>query len=232
MFDSNVFAERLKKARTAKSLSQAELAEKVGVSTTTISSYEKFKDSKIPALDKAQTIAETLGVSLDWLCGKDNAGKIPISNFDIDCYLRALVVVITEMSSTFIADSDNKAGSILIARPGLVDFIKQCVDVMAVYRNGTLTTELYETCIEKIISKYSFCVFKYDNILVPRILKEIESQLCKADSTAYLSPGVTNISVAVDEDDYPFTKQDFKVFISEKDIKDFWNQEREHEDNG
>ncbi len=69
MFNSNVFAERLKKARTEKSLSQAELAEKVGVSTTTISSYEKSKDTKVPALDKAQTIAEILGVSLDWLCG-------------------------------------------------------------------------------------------------------------------------------------------------------------------
>lgn len=232
MFEIKNFAERLKTARTKRGLSQAELAKAVGVSAATISSYETLNNTKIPSLDKASAMAEFLGVSLDWLCGKDSAGKVPITNFDIDCYLRALVVVITEMTSTFTANSDNKTGSILIASSGLVDFIKQCVDVMAVYRNGTLTTELYETCIEKIISKYSFSVFKYDNILLPRILKDIESQLCKADSTAYLSPGVTNISVAVDEDEYPFTKQDFKLFISEKDIEDFWNQERGREDNG
>lgn len=227
MFEIKNFAERLKTARTKRGLSQAELAKAVSVSAATISSYETLNNTKIPSLDKAAAMADFLGVSLDWLCGKDSAGKVPITNFDIDCYLRALVVVITEMTSTFTVDLDNKTGSILITKFALVDFIKQCADVMAVYRNGTLTTELYETCIEKIISKYSFGVFKYDNILVPRILKEIENQLCKADSTAYLSPGITNLSVAVDEDEYPFTIQDFKLFISEKNIEDFWNQEQE-----
>lgn len=69
MFNSNLFADRIKKARMRKEMSQSDLAEKVGLSTTTISSYEKSTGQKIPALDKALTIAEALDVSLDWLCG-------------------------------------------------------------------------------------------------------------------------------------------------------------------
>lgn len=69
MFDTKAFAERLKKARGQKQLSQAELAKAVGVSAATISSYETSNGTKIPSLDKAAAIAEHLGVSLDYLSG-------------------------------------------------------------------------------------------------------------------------------------------------------------------
>lgn len=69
MFDIKIFSDRLKTRRTEKGLSQADLAKAVGVSAATISSYETPNGTKIPALDKAEAIAEALGVSLDWLCG-------------------------------------------------------------------------------------------------------------------------------------------------------------------
>ena len=69
MFDIKFFSERLRTVRTKKGLSQADLAKAIGVSAATISSYETANGAKIPALDKAEAIAEALGVSLDWLCG-------------------------------------------------------------------------------------------------------------------------------------------------------------------
>lgn len=77
MFDTKLFAERLKKARGQKQISQAELAKAVGVSAATISSYETLNGTKIPSLDKAAAIAEHLGISLDYLCGVSNEGNEP-----------------------------------------------------------------------------------------------------------------------------------------------------------
>lgn len=77
MFNTKLFAERLKATRTEKHLSQADLAKAVGVSAATISSYETTNGAKIPSLDKAAAIAERLGISLDYLCGMSKEGNEP-----------------------------------------------------------------------------------------------------------------------------------------------------------
>ena len=61
------FAHQLKQARASVGMTQAALAETVGVSPQTISAYEKGE--KQPSLDKAAAIAEALEISLDKLCG-------------------------------------------------------------------------------------------------------------------------------------------------------------------
>lgn len=66
------FAQRLKAQRDKVGFTQAQLAEKIGVSSQTISAYEKNsagEKGKTPTLDKAVALAQTLGVSLDYLCG-------------------------------------------------------------------------------------------------------------------------------------------------------------------
>lgn len=67
------FAKRMKAQREKHGLTQAQLGEKVGLSTQTISAYEKNVSGrgKTPTLDKAIAIADALGVSLDFLCGAD-----------------------------------------------------------------------------------------------------------------------------------------------------------------
>ena len=69
-YDKKIFSERLKKARADKNMKQSELAQAIGVSATTISSYERSEGTKIPSLDKALVLSDVLGVSLDWLCVK------------------------------------------------------------------------------------------------------------------------------------------------------------------
>lgn len=69
-----VFAQRLVQLREDKGITQSQLAEMVGVSPQTISAYEKNrgKDSgKMPTLSTVIEIADKLGVSLDYLCGRE-----------------------------------------------------------------------------------------------------------------------------------------------------------------
>ena len=63
------FRERLLNARGDQKLTQAELSERVGVSTTTISDYER--GDKQPGINTAVKLSHALKVNLDWLCGND-----------------------------------------------------------------------------------------------------------------------------------------------------------------
>ena len=68
---NKVFAERLMLTRRRDLITQEELAEMVGVSGQTISAYER--NIQTPSLDIAAGIADALGVSLDWLAGREEA---------------------------------------------------------------------------------------------------------------------------------------------------------------
>lgn len=232
MFDSLIFAERLKSARSKKHLSQAELAKGVGVSAATISSYETPNGTKIPALDKAAAIADYLGISLDWLCGKDSIGKTKITEFDTETYLRGLVVVITEMTVSFEDLPETRHGNILITNSRIAYFVKQCVDLLKVYRNGTLTRELYETCVEKIISNYNDCVFEYDNFLTTDEAEIVEHDLFSFfEQEIITSPGV--LKTRLDGMGYPnAVSREIELFLSEKTIKAFSCEEKGGDPNG
>lgn len=68
-----LFAKRLKTARTDKGITQKELSEKTGISSAMISAYESAgaKAGKNPTLNNIYIIANSLGVSIDWLCGSE-----------------------------------------------------------------------------------------------------------------------------------------------------------------
>lgn len=67
---TKIFAERLKEARLAAGLTRPELAEKSGVSKNTIFQVEHAMH--IPNLYTIVALTDALGVSLDWLVGRDN----------------------------------------------------------------------------------------------------------------------------------------------------------------
>lgn len=67
-FNNQIFCERLKKAMKAKGIKNKELAKAICMTNCTISLYRNGK--KLPYLDNAFYLADALGVSLDWLCGK------------------------------------------------------------------------------------------------------------------------------------------------------------------
>jgi len=63
------FSQNLKAARVNAKLSQKELANTIGITSATISAYEKRV--KKPSLEVALGLAKALNVSLDSLCGID-----------------------------------------------------------------------------------------------------------------------------------------------------------------
>lgn len=66
----SIFPYRLKKARQAKGLTIARLADAALTSVASMWGYENGKT--FPSIDIAAKIATTLGVSLDYLAGLDN----------------------------------------------------------------------------------------------------------------------------------------------------------------
>lgn len=84
---NEIFAIRLRQLRKSLGISQTQLAETVGLSTSTISRYEKnrIEDIKLP---NVQQIAEALNVNPEWLIGasddqrRDNnkISTVPVNN--------------------------------------------------------------------------------------------------------------------------------------------------------
>lgn len=67
------FKEMLKYLRNRENLSQAELANKLGVSKSTISMYEVGQ--REPDFEMLETIADLFNVDMNFLLGKDNESK-------------------------------------------------------------------------------------------------------------------------------------------------------------
>lgn len=65
------YSDRLLYLMTAQNLTRKELAEKSGVSETSISNY-LYKD-RLPKFDIAARIAVALGVSMEWMAGIDKS---------------------------------------------------------------------------------------------------------------------------------------------------------------
>lgn len=65
----NIIGERIKQARKAAKLTQAQLAEKSGTATITIHQYESGK--RKPRTEQLQAIAAALGVSVDSLLSEE-----------------------------------------------------------------------------------------------------------------------------------------------------------------
>lgn len=64
------FKERLKQLRKMRGLSQIALADKVGISKSTIGAYET--EDRKPSREALLTLAEFFGVSVDYLLGDDS----------------------------------------------------------------------------------------------------------------------------------------------------------------
>ena len=70
--------EQLKKLRTAKRLSQNEMADILEVSLSSYQKYERDKNSITPSLDVLMRIADFYKVSLDYLLGRDTGEPEPL----------------------------------------------------------------------------------------------------------------------------------------------------------
>lgn len=219
MGDLITFGKRLKEARQKAGLTQAQLAEKSGTTAATISSYESTGTVKKASLDLAMSFAEALDVSLDWLCGlgKNSANNGYSVDFSAEEYLYSIVRVITEMSCECIEDTSlgNEATYIHIKQQPLSGFINKIKDLLKVYRNGTLSEDLFITCVDKVVSDYSGYDFMFDNFLDFVELVDAENSVYSHIEDLKNKGG---ISSGVYETELQPRNRKVKLFISEKTI--------------
>jgi transcriptional regulator with XRE-family HTH domain len=71
------FSQRLKKLRKDKHLTQAQVAERIGVTASMVSSYET--DIRLPSYEVMLRIADVFGVSVDYLLGRQEKRLLDIS---------------------------------------------------------------------------------------------------------------------------------------------------------
>ena len=163
-----VFAERMKQARTQQGIKQNELAKAVHVTPTTISAYEKADtegNGKKPTLENAQKIASFLGVSLDWMCGNAQKASKSITSFSLQDFLESIAIVLYEMSIENEYDKETRSAMIQIKNQKIASFCGQVQNLLAVYRSGTLTAEMYKDCIKRLIDGFSGYCFEFGNVL-------------------------------------------------------------------
>lgn len=71
------FGEKLKILRTARGLTQQQLATRIGITKSVISAYESSMRS--PSLDSLKKIAVTFGVTTDYLLGVKSTRTVDVS---------------------------------------------------------------------------------------------------------------------------------------------------------
>ena len=71
------FSQRLKKLRVDKHLTQAQVAKRVGVTASMVSSYET--DIRLPSYDVMLRLADLFGVSVVYLLGREEKRLLDIS---------------------------------------------------------------------------------------------------------------------------------------------------------
>ena len=155
MFDVKLFSERLKAARTAKHISQADLAKAVGVSAATISSYETVNGAKIPSLDKAEAIANELGVSLDWLCGHETNDIV-----DTRKIMNTFLFLLSNLDWEIDTDPshfmcDNTAYALAGKSQMIRDFLEEYSKIEPILKDDKIPDYLKNGLVEALYSKFS-----------------------------------------------------------------------------
>lgn len=74
---SEIFAERLRKARDHKKITQEEIAEKLNISSRTYQHYEAFSESnvRVPNLEIVQKLSKILDCDITYLTGENNENE-------------------------------------------------------------------------------------------------------------------------------------------------------------
>ena len=68
-FNPTIIAQRLAEERAKRNMTLSDMEKLLNISFSTVSSYEKGRI--VPSIDKLYQIAEVFGVSIDYLCGRD-----------------------------------------------------------------------------------------------------------------------------------------------------------------
>lgn len=118
--DSATFGDRLAAAREAANMSQADLARRLGVKTSTLRGWED--DQSEPRANRLQMLSGLLAVSLPWLLTGDGEGVEPPS--DAPEISGDVVALLTELRDIR-TDLDAKVGRLAVLEKMLRSKLKE-----------------------------------------------------------------------------------------------------------
>ena len=155
----SAFGQRVKLLRQENNLSQRDFAERIGVTASALSSYEKAQ--KNPSVNVAVNIAREFGVTLDWLCG-----LVPLSNrfkpsltipFDLPTAIFSLESLLLHGIIT-IPHTTNDEGdwvsmdesTLNVRSPVLRTYLRDLRSLNDLYGNGAISGDNLRICIEEM----------------------------------------------------------------------------------
>ena len=176
----NNFSDRIRKLRQDMDITQSELANKLGITTTALSFFES--GSRIPNIEVLRNMATIFNVSSDYLLGLSEKKEI---NSDLKTYadmIRALVPIL-ELENIWsigvnevtlqeyldcINDPEDKdftyrtahhedvyeIGVLKTVNPAIIGFFCDFQKVYSLYENGSMPESLYKIWIDDRISKF------------------------------------------------------------------------------
>ena len=174
--ENSIFGERLKQLRLRLKLTQREMADELGITPASLSSYEV--GGKIPTLPGAFAIAEKYNVSLDWLCGAENENKIINyqqilqlvfaieKNAELDVS-GVLFQIPSAYDSVYDADDVPYGTGIAIYDNKVIEFLGEWEKMRRLYRAGTIDEELYSFWKEKQLKKYDLPITRDNAVTNP-----------------------------------------------------------------
>ncbi len=151
--DNNIFGERLKKIRETRKYSRTELAEKIGVSKTSLSAYES--GTKKPSYEIVANLARACQTSMDWLCGFGECQDSSINNFGEFLKLFFKIskskVLLVRRSNYLLPHTTTTS---LDFHEAFNDFARSYIGILELYKTGTLEEEFFNIWFEHEIEKY------------------------------------------------------------------------------
>ena len=185
MADLFLFGQRIKQLRQELGLSQRDFAEKIGVTASALSAYEK--GLKNPSVNVAINISSEFKVSLDWLCGlKKQESRFrtdKIIPFDLPSALCALLDLI-HFNILSIPKTEEReeygyidASYLEVANGCLEDFIRDSISLSDLYANGSISYENFQICMEEMTFRAAESIRDYRQREVEREEKERLSKL-------------------------------------------------------
>lgn len=164
-----IFAERVKEARKQAGMSQAELAQKLGVGQNTVSNYENATGVKgsAPKLETAAKMAEVLGVSLDWLVGCDTKQRKDTAINDY-AFLSKLIDLVQSETFSFSGNEDCiRIVPCNIHPKRFYDFsveVENFLKAVELLKDTELSDEMREVAISGLKTRL---LEKYSDVLAP-----------------------------------------------------------------
>jgi len=156
------FARRLRDKRESLKLTQAQLGEKIGVTSQAISAYEKNiqGNGKSPTLDKLIQLANALGVTVDWLCGIDNQDNAELMNYGEAIELiDKLVFAFPQATTNYeLLDDFSESANINIIDNTLAEYASRRDKMAALLKDGTIDDTLYKAWFDGEKAKLSKCI--------------------------------------------------------------------------